>query len=200
VEEQKVTASEMGTPSFLNAQAMAVDGGLVVVGAPFEDGAAPSSGAAYVLRRLAGTWVAEQRILLSGNEEPNQFYASSVDVRGQRIAIAHNRIPAVDYFHYSGSEWVKRTTVEATPTGVPPAPDGNFFGNMMALDAQHLAFGWPHGDGVAPSSGVIYSVDVKECFSIPAISGSGIIVLAVGTMIVGAAVLRRPGVWTPRSR
>jgi hypothetical protein len=189
-QEQKLTAAELGAPGNLAYTALDLGNNVGIVGLPYEDGVAQNTGAAYVFRNTNGIWGLEQRIT-SGSADPNQYYATSISIYGNALAISHTNSPSVDYFRFNGAAWVRMSTITAESTGSPLGPAPDFLGNMTAMDGAHLMFGWPLGDGAAALSGVVYASEVHDCYPIPAMSLGGSVILASSLLLVGARMVRR---------
>lgn len=138
--------------------------GLLVVGATGEDSrlsspsddTAPNSGAAYVFRRSAGTWV-EDDYLKGSRRDRDDLFGSSVSIYNERIAVGapgeagadtgiggdftNNDAPgsgAVFIFERppSGLGWIRTTYIKASNTD-----EGDNFGIAISLHEDTLAVG-----------------------------------------------------------
>lgn len=130
------------------AISVAVDGDMVVVGAPATtvDGV-DSAGIAFVYRRSGGMWVQAGRVL---NPEPSErdFFAMSVGIEGETIVAGSEAEDrgrgAVFTFEQSGGSWVVTNRLSED---VPPS---STFGAQVALRGGTLLVGAPYdGDGAA---------------------------------------------------
>ena len=83
--EQKLVASD-GGPGQWFGHAVAIEGDVVVVGAPRADGVTSASGAAYVFVRTNGAWTQQQKVF-GGDGKPG-------DTMGQAVAIAGGSLVA----------------------------------------------------------------------------------------------------------
>lgn len=79
-------------PGDLFGTSLALDGDVLVVGAPFEDTAGLDSGAIYVFLRLNGEWVQRQKITnpFAGTSDDHRF-GYSVGISGTRIVVGAPR-------------------------------------------------------------------------------------------------------------
>jgi uncharacterized repeat protein (TIGR01451 family) len=78
---------------------LAIDGSLVVVGAPFHDGAAGNSGAAYVFQGSGSAWSQVARLTASDGVA-NAEYGSSVAVSGSAVAVGARAAGAGEAYVY----------------------------------------------------------------------------------------------------
>ena len=131
--------------------AVAVDGDTIVVGAPALDGS--RSGAAFVFRRVAGTWAQEAE--LDPGVPNGALLGAAVDVDGDRVIVgaphteANNDGLAFVYLH-SGSDWILEDALSGD--GAVFGSDG--FGQGVAIDGDTVAVGSPVGVMVGASVGV----------------------------------------------
>lgn len=142
-ESQKLTASDGASDDRFGA-AVAVRGGVAVVGAPRVDDGNVDAGAAYVFRRLAGQsgsqteWVQEQRLTaLDATENASFGHASAVD--GDVAIIASGGADASAYvFRYDPA--VGLWAPEQTLTVADGADDAGF-GASVAIRADGVVVG-----------------------------------------------------------
>jgi hypothetical protein len=85
VQKQKLTASD-GAASDLFGSSLAIDGTVIVVGAPRADVAGSDSGAAYVFRLSGSTWVEESKLTASDAATSDNF-GRAVAVKGDVVAV-----------------------------------------------------------------------------------------------------------------
>ncbi|MBK7777810.1 MAG: hypothetical protein IPI43_27450 [Sandaracinaceae bacterium] len=105
-----------GNPQDLDSlgSAVAIDGNIVVVGAPNRDGGggAVDIGIAYVFTRSGTTW--SQQAVLSGPSSAGGAFGRAVAISGTRVAVAAAAVPlsgvsagpgSVRTFSQSGTTW-----------------------------------------------------------------------------------------------
>jgi hypothetical protein len=91
-----------------------IDGLLAVAGAPGEDHAGTSSGAAYVFRFDGSMWQEEQKLTAS-DAQPLARFGSSVSIEGSRVVVGAPRADGAAYvFVYSGTAWVEQDKLTTT--------------------------------------------------------------------------------------
>lgn len=121
--------------------ALAIDDGVLIVGADGDDARGADAGAAYVFRVDAtGRWAEQVRLVASDVRTGDQFGAA-VAVSGGLVAIgspAHDRVAGngddaggVYTFHYDGASWVEEPVLRAA--------FGSMYGRRVALDGDALA-------------------------------------------------------------
>ncbi len=194
-QEQKLTPSD-GSPYF--GVSVSIHGDRIVVGADANGTPALGPGAAFVYRRIGGTWVEEQ-ILTALDPIPGDAFGRSVSLGQAYIAIGApfqdkkgTGAGALYLFEYQGPTW----------TGVKKvgASDANAYGNFglaTGLTNETVLVGMHGQDDANPSdpfcgSGSAYIYDVKLCVTgIPAVSLWGIVIMALGVVGGGALVIHR---------
>lgn len=133
--------------------AVAVDGDVIVVGAPYVRLAA-GAGAAYVFRRNGAGYDLEQRFAATAAADS---FGAAVAVQGARIAVgaplhegrastgeAVSRAGAVRVFEREGGPWVERATIEAVQLR-----EEAWFGTALSLRGDTLVVGSPGDDTTA---------------------------------------------------
>lgn len=142
--------------------AVAVDGDIVVVGAPGDDSGAagvdgdpsdesmPDAGSAYVFRRVGSDWRLEA-YLKPLDPSTGASFGASVDVKGEAVIIGAPRAPSSDgsvgagaayVFRFDGSRWSEGTRL------IPTEMDENdWFGTAVAFAGTAAAVGAPGEDG-----------------------------------------------------
>ena len=145
---------------------VAIEGDLVVVGAPEESSsatgingnqhsnAAQSSGAAYIFERVAGVWT-QVAYLKASNAEAIDRFGKSVAIDAQRILIgasyesssspgvngneadnARGYSGAAYLFERNGNSWIQSTYIKS------PHPDwGDHFGDAVAISGDRILIG-----------------------------------------------------------
>jgi hypothetical protein len=124
---------------------VAIDGDVVVVGAPQEDEAANTAGAVYVFRANGGSWFQEQK-LMAGDADSMDYLGTAVAVKGS-VAVAGapqdeqaGTLAGSAYvFRFNGTQWVQEQKLLPSP---PPVSSG-FFGTSVALNGDVVAIGAP---------------------------------------------------------
>ncbi len=129
--------------------ALALDRDVLLVGAPFDDGAGTDAGAAYVFRRVGGAWVQEAR-LLAPTPAAFTFFGESVALDGDVAAVGSPVGEAVDVYTRRGGAWSHVQRLAA------PAPGFREFGRSLALEHRTLAVGAPMDDRQAHKAGAAF--------------------------------------------
>ena len=139
-----------------------VDGDVMVLGAFLESAVDFESGAAYVYRKVGGTWIEEHKLVAPDGARWDHFGAA-VAISGNVVAVAapgDDAVPgggwweqdgAVYLFRYQGSAWVFEQKVISNDL----APDDKF-GGSVALDGDALLAGAPLDDDLGFYSGSAY--------------------------------------------
>lgn len=151
--------------------AVALDGDVAIVGAPYRGDTSGRRGAAYVHRRVGGVWT-QQATLLASTPATGARFGASVALDGVRAAVgapdAAAAAGAVDTFASVAGSWVFDQRI------VPAATAGAArFGWSVALDGDALAVGLPFagGDRSAHCGGLARYVDAGTW--LPAGTGFG---------------------------
>jgi hypothetical protein len=148
--------------------AVALSGNTLIIGAPSEDGdgssqtdnSAPSSGAAYVYQRVAGTWVF-QAYLKAANQGDFDLFGQSVAIDENTAVVGaygedgpaenHSASGAVYVFVKSGNVWTQQAYLKAS---TPAA--GDFLGLSVSISGQTVVAGAANEDTGASDSGAAY--------------------------------------------
>ena len=144
-ERQPLRASDAG-PGDGFGWAVAVDGDVLVAGAPARDAA---TGAAYIFRRDASTgmWVEEAR-LTAGDGQPGDRLGEAVALSGSFAlvgAFAHNTEAGAAYvFRRDASTGV---WVEEAKLAAADGASGDWLGRSVAISGPHAAVGAPLHEG-----------------------------------------------------
>jgi hypothetical protein len=143
-EAQRLTPSDTGNDDAFGSS-LAVDGDLLVVGAPYRDGAAFIQGAAYVFEWFDGIGYVEQVKLLAPDGAAFDFFGHSVAVSGTHVAVgapgrdgAAANEGAVYLFERDGFGWTFDAKLTASDAG---AKDG--FGRSVVLAGDSVIVGAP---------------------------------------------------------
>ncbi len=160
---------------------VAVFGGTIVVGAPFEDGAAtgvngndasngkPNSGAAYVFDNSGGSWVQVAYLKASNTDSFDTFGGAvtvdrdwlavsavqedgaSTGVNGIETSNTHSASGAAYVFGRTGSVWSQVAYVKASNT-----VSAQLFGSSLSISGDRLVVGAPNEDSGGTDSGAAY--------------------------------------------
>lgn len=152
--QQKLTAPGV-TMQTLFGLSVDVDGNTIVVGAPFDDNAGPSSGAAYVFERSNNVWSIKQKLTGSENSTSDVF-GLSVAIDGNTIVCgalgntssADPQVGTAYVFNLTSNQWVETQKLNASD----PSPQ-NGFGVTVAIDGNTIIVG---ATGHANFSGAVY--------------------------------------------
>jgi len=160
--------TDTGVNTFFGAS-VAIDGDIVVVGAPRDNAGELDSGAAFIFERNGEDWALVEELqppLPSGQLD----FGSSVDVDGDRVIVGapgqFNGTPTeggtVYVYDRVGDEWP-----ETTPLKAPNFDGGHGFGNDVGVSGGTIVVGAPGEDSAvgtiqtpnntdAPQSGAAY--------------------------------------------
>ena len=111
-EEQKLVASDRAAGDQFG-RSVALDGDVVVIGAPHGD---QFAGSAYVYRREAGVWQEKQKLVASDRKNDDMF-GTSVAVDGDVLissAYWDDRLGSVYVFRFDGASWVEEQELRTT--------------------------------------------------------------------------------------
>jgi uncharacterized repeat protein (TIGR01451 family) len=144
---QKLTAQD-ARPFDNFGFSLATDGSTILVGAPFHDGSAGNSGAAYVFDRSSGSWSQQARLTASDGAADDE-YGSAVSVSGQALVVGA-RAGDVNGMRDAGSAYVYEKSgggwKEVTHLFGEAA--GDRFGVAASMSGDRLVIGaMLHGGG-----------------------------------------------------
>ncbi len=155
---------------------LAIDGTTIVVGAPFRDGVAGNSGAAYVFKPSGGGWSQGTRLTASDGAADDEF-GSAVAVSGDALAVGA-RTDDVNGMLDAGSAYVYQRNGESWSEAAHffGQAAGDRFGTAVSMSGNRLLVGALLHDGSSPESGAAYlfmrrdgaSPWEPEAFSFPA--------------------------------
>ncbi len=138
-------------------EAVALDGDVLLVGAPLVDTTIGNEGAVYVFARSGAVWHPSAR-LVSPSPGADHVFGSAVAIRGTFAAIGEPQakidgvgIGAAHVFERAGGTWPALASFAA--------PDPSFddiFGHAVALDGAHAVVGAPRVDGAIANEGAAY--------------------------------------------
>ncbi|MBK7403364.1 MAG: FG-GAP repeat protein [Phycisphaerales bacterium] len=135
---------------------VAIDGGVAVVGAPYDDPMASDSGAAYVFRRDAnGDWRQEAKLVPSVGGD-SDYFGRALAIEGGTIVVgAYNHdeggqnAGAAFVFEFDGSQWVETAKLTAFGGAV-----GEWFGTSVGISGDTVLVGAP-GDSGSSHAGFV---------------------------------------------
>lgn len=110
-EPQRIEAMDADDSDWFG-RAVDVSGDVAVVGAPGDDEEATNAGAAYVFRRVGGTWSQQQKLTAGNDAEQFDGFGTDVAVERDLIVVgapgdddADNDAGAAYIFEWNGSSW-----------------------------------------------------------------------------------------------
>jgi hypothetical protein len=152
VQAQKVQASDPAYGASFGIS-VAIDGDVAVVGAPNDDALAFQSGAAYVFRRVGGTWIEEQK-LKANDPTVGAAIGNAVGVLGDTVFIGaeHDHqsgwyAGAAYVFERSGGTWTQTQKIFSSDSD-----DGDDFGCSLSLSGARVLIGAQTDDSTVPLS------------------------------------------------
>ena len=162
VEEAQLTAFDAaGLDHF--GRSVALSGNIIVVGAPDDDDAGPSTGAAYVFRFDGSDWVFEAK-LSAGSGAAGDLFGIEVVVAGETVVVgapgsdsAAADAGAAFVFGFDGVVWFEQAELTASDAG-----DGDEFGRACALADDVLVVAAPSDADGGNSSGSVYVFRLTE--------------------------------------
>ncbi len=160
-EEQRLVGSDTAAFDYFGyAVDLNVDGDLAVVGAIYNDAAAPNAGAAYVYRRNRSddTWTEQEQLVPSGDEAWQKF-GSSVSIDGSRAAIGCYGYPDSPGHGYLYEETTEDGWVEVVKLVTTDGENGARVGYKAALSGSNVLLGAPWQDSEA---GAAYYYDLDR--------------------------------------
>jgi len=134
-----------------------VDGDILVVGAPEQDGVGADSGAAYVFVRSGSTWT-QQAKLTPADAAAGDLFGHAVDVDGAQVAVGAPEQNGFSADTGAGYVFGRSGTVWSQETKLIPL-DGNTgdeFGYSLGFDGQVVALGAPGDSDLHADAGSAY--------------------------------------------
>jgi hypothetical protein len=137
---------------------VAVSGNRAVVGAPEDDDAGSSSGAAYVFAHDGSSWHQQQRLTAS-DAESGDDYGFAVAISGDTIVVgaprddtaAGSRAGSAYVYTFDGSTWGSEVHLFASDAGADDR-----FGYSVAIDGDSILVGAIQWDGALSNAGAGY--------------------------------------------
>ncbi len=143
-EQQKLEASDAAAlDSF--GWSVAISGETIVVGAPFDDGAAgENQGSAYVFVRSGGVWSEQQKLEASDAAYFNIF-GTSVAISGETVVVGAVESGSQGTFQGSAYVFVRTDGVWSEQQRLKPsdAEDSAVFGHSVAISGETVVVGAP---------------------------------------------------------
>ncbi|MGD2111537.1 MAG: FG-GAP repeat protein [Phycisphaerae bacterium] len=130
--------------------AVAIDGDLLVVGAPADDFQLHHEGAAYIFRKTGETWVNEAS-LDSGIPNPWDMFGLSVAAQADRVAIGNPFSSSVNVYRYETGSWALEAELMGSDFGVVGS-----FGFSVSFSGDRLVVGHPLDNHTGSDSGSAY--------------------------------------------
>jgi len=145
-------------------EALAVDNGIAIAGAPYSNTEALYAGKAVILEQVGDTWVPIHE-LYSGLNYERIFFGNAVDIEGELAVVgapggymgSHNEGHAIVY--RKGDTWAAPEQLAVL------SPDDlsafSLFGTSVAIHGDVIAIGAPYANGTTGSSGAVYIYQVE---------------------------------------
>jgi hypothetical protein len=137
---------------------VAVSGTVAVIGAPEDDDAGSSSGAAYVFSYDGSSWTQQQKLTAS-DADSGDDYGFSVAISGNTIVvgsarddtIAGSRAGSAYVYTFDGDSWGNEVHLFASDAGADDR-----FGYSVAIDGDTILVGAIQWDGTVSNAGAGY--------------------------------------------
>ncbi len=157
-EVQKLTASDAGAGDEFG-EAVAIDGGVAVVGARLDDDVDTDAGAAYVYRPTGTTWGGEVKLFAADAEAGDEF-GGAVAIDGDVILVGapedthggNTGAGSAYVFRWDGFSWTQEQKLTASD-----AAANDVFGGAVAIDGDlAVVAAFNKISGVIPGAGAVY--------------------------------------------
>lgn len=133
---------------------VALDGTVLVVGAPDDDEVDIGAGAVHVFNRGASNWTYDEKLTVSGSAQFDRV-GHSVAIKAGRLAAGATGVDisgfstgAVDIWEAAGATYLIKPRIASAVT-----TSGLLYGNSVSLDGDYLAVGVPKADRVGMTTG-----------------------------------------------
>ncbi|MFT5199591.1 MAG: hypothetical protein ACI87O_002262 [Planctomycetota bacterium] len=130
------------------------DSGWQLAGAPYETGAGPRSGAAYVRHTQSG----EVSKLQAADAHAGQRFGWSVDLHGETLVVGapagnfgQGGAGAAYVFHWAEGSWQQVARIDGLP-----GHSGDGFGTSVSVDGDRILVGAPWNRGAGPRAGAAF--------------------------------------------
>ncbi len=162
-EEAELLAADLGDSDKFG-YSVAIEGDTIIIGAPYHDDGESNSGAAYVFRPSATTWIEEAKLTGSDLSADDRF-GNSVSLSGNTAVVGAykddvfldvDNNPLVDagsvyVFRFDGSGWAEEAKLIPSD-----AAAGDEFGCGVAISGDVVVVGAHEDDAVEIDSGSAY--------------------------------------------
>ena len=156
-EQQDITAQSAISQGDQYGFAVATSGDAGLVGAWLDDQVASNTGAAYVNRNVAGSWVEEQKLVPSDGAA-DDTYGYAVALSGDVTVVSarlHDQLAsnagAVYVYRFDGAQWNEEQKLTASDGAA-----NDMFGYSVAIDGSRILVGATRHDDVINDSGAAY--------------------------------------------
>lgn len=157
-EQAKLTADDwVAGPSMRFGWSVAIQSDTIVVGAPYDDEGASTSGSAYVFERTGTNWMQTAKLTASDPHYYDQF-GSDVEIDGDSIVVASyhknasNYEGAADVFVRDGTNWVHQARLYASDPQYL-----SYFGYDVDISGDLIVAGAPYAvSGSITNAGETY--------------------------------------------
>jgi FG-GAP repeat len=126
---------------------IAIDNGVVAVGAPEDDDNGVNSGSAYLFDALTGTQT--MKLLPSSSGDSTNF-GYSIAIDNNIVAVGSESINANKAYLFDAS-----TGMQLAELAKPPSPLGEYYGHSIAIDGDIVAVGAPESSN-GEGSGAVF--------------------------------------------
>lgn len=146
-ESWSVITSNMTAAGDAMGSSVAIDGDVLVLGAPNDDTMNVDAGAAHVFHRIGDTWTQVAKLMATDGDSFD-YFGASVGVSGDTIVVGapNTKQPApgagaVYVFTWNGSSYGSGIRINA-----PDAASADSFGACVAIDGVRIVVGAPSAD------------------------------------------------------
>ena len=155
-QEAELAASDGAADDFFGGR-VAIDGDVVVAGAPTADVGGTDSGAAYVFRFDGTSWTQEAKLTAADGQTGDEF-GSSVAISGETAVVGAARAGpgntergAAYVFRFDGTSWSQEAKLTAADSKVK-----NLFGWSVGISGDQIVVGAIKGDDGERNTGAAY--------------------------------------------
>ena len=183
-EEAKLIASDGGWGDRFG-EAVAIDGDVIAIGAPYDDDLASNAGAAYLFHDADGAWMQSAKVY-SSNPQADGRFGLSVDIEGGLAIVgttygSANGISAGEacVYRLKGTDWLDEAVLHAS--------DGQPYDSLgiVSLSGETALVGAPYADGDEMNIGAAYIFDLGET-CVGDLDGSGDVGIDDVLQLIGA--------------
>lgn len=132
---------------------VAIDGDIIIAGAPSHDDIIANGGTAYIFRRNGNIWSQEAK-LVTGDAEMNDWLGRSVDVFDNHVIVGTYKSSAAGkayIFKKDGNNWVETAKLSASDGN-----NQNYFGFSVAIAEKFVVVGALFADSFKLNGGASY--------------------------------------------